>query len=80
MRGSINWSVVAAGKSGGRIIAQSLAKEFGKAGVHVAHVIIDGGIDVPNADHAANNDATPDGRLSPYAVSGTYPLSVKISC
>src|ERR1700761_5276155 len=69
IRGSKLWSVIAAGKSAGRILTQSLAREFGPAGVHVAHAIIDGGIDVPDEEHAASNDATPDGKISPYAVS-----------
>jgi NAD(P)-dependent dehydrogenase (short-subunit alcohol dehydrogenase family) len=69
IRGSKLWSVAAAGKSAGRIMTQSLAREFGPAGIHVAHAIIDGGIDMPDAEHAANNDATPDGKISPYAVS-----------
>jgi hypothetical protein len=43
IRGSKLWSVIAAGKSGQRILAQSLAREFGPQGVHVAHAIIDGG-------------------------------------
>ncbi|KIW25894.1 uncharacterized protein PV07_09030 [Cladophialophora immunda] len=72
IRGSKLWSVIAAGKSGGRILTQSLAREFGPAGVHVAHAIIDGGIDVPDAEHAARNDATPDGKLSPYAIAESY--------
>ncbi|OAP55791.1 hypothetical protein AYL99_09943 [Fonsecaea erecta] len=72
MRGSKLWSVIAAGKSGGRILTQSLAREFGPAGVHVAHAIIDGGIDEPDAAHAASNDATPDGKLSPYAIAESY--------
>src|SRR6201999_3224041 len=69
IRGSKLWSVIAAGKSAGRILTQSLAREFGPAGIHVAHAIIDGGIDEPDAEHAASNDATPDGKISPYAVS-----------
>ncbi len=73
IRGSRNWSVIAAGKSAGRILTQSLAREFGPAGLHVAHAIIDGGIDVPDAEHAARNDATPDGKISPYAVSESGP-------
>lgn len=74
IRGSKNWSVIAAGKSAGRILTQSLAREFGPAGVHVAHAIIDGGIDTPDAEHAANNEAAPDGKLSPFAVSETRSL------
>lgn len=69
IRGSKLWSVIAAGKSAGRIFTQSLAREFGPAGIHVAHAIIDGGIDEPDAEHAGRNDGTPDGKLSPYAVS-----------
>jgi len=69
IRGSKLWSVIAAGKSAGRVLTQSLAREFGPAGVHVAHAIIDGAIDVPDAEHAARKDATPDGKISPYAVS-----------
>ncbi|EXJ77825.1 hypothetical protein A1O3_08984 [Capronia epimyces CBS 606.96] len=72
IRGSKLWSVIAAGKSAGRILTQSLAREFGPAGVHVAHAIIDGGIDVPDAAHAANNDVTPDGKISPFAIAESY--------
>ena len=69
IRGSARWSVIAAGKSGQRILTQSLAREFGPLGVHVAHAIIDGGIDVPDASYYPRNDGTPDGKISPYAVS-----------
>jgi NAD(P)-dependent dehydrogenase (short-subunit alcohol dehydrogenase family) len=69
IRGSKLWSVIAAGKSAGRILTQSLAREFGSAGVHVAHAIIDGGINVPDAEYAASNEGTPDGKISPYGVS-----------
>ncbi|TVY36003.1 putative oxidoreductase [Lachnellula subtilissima] len=72
IRGSKLWSVIAAGKSAGRVLTQSLAREFGPAGVHVAHAIIDGVIDVPDAEHAARNDATPDGKIAPYAIAESY--------
>ncbi len=68
IRGSKLWSVIAAGKSGQRVLTQSLAREFGPQGVHVAHAIIDGGIDVPDATHYPRNDGTPEGKISPYAV------------
>lgn len=69
VRGSKLWSVIAAGKSAGRILTQSLAREFGPAGIHVAHAIIDGQIDVPEESYAASNEASPDGKISPFAVS-----------
>ncbi|TVY78296.1 Glucose 1-dehydrogenase [Lachnellula suecica] len=72
LRGSKLWSVVAAGKSGQRILAQSLAREFGPQGVHVAHAIIDGRIDVPDATHYPRNDETPEGTISPYAIAESY--------
>jgi len=72
IRGSKLWSVIAAGKSGQRILAQSLAREFGPQGVHVAHAIIDGGIDVPDATHYPRNDGTPEGKISPYAIAESY--------
>jgi NAD(P)-dependent dehydrogenase (short-subunit alcohol dehydrogenase family) len=46
-RGSANFSCLAVGKFGLRALAQSLAREVGPKGVHVAHVIIDGQIDTP---------------------------------
>lgn len=68
IRGSKLWSVIAAGKSGQRILTQSLAREFGPQGVHVAHAIIDGGIDVPDTTQYPRNEGTPEGKISPYAV------------
>ena len=49
-----------------RALAQSLAREFGPKGLHVAHAIIDGVIDIERTkdwkfDH-------PDAKISPHAV------------
>jgi len=44
LRGKSNYSPFAAAKSGLRALAQSIAREFGPQGIHVGHVIIDGGI------------------------------------
>ena len=38
LRGNVTTSAFAAGKSGLRALSQSLAKEFGKENIHVAHV------------------------------------------
>lgn len=38
LRGNVLTSSFAAGKSGLRALSQSLAKEFGKENIHVAHV------------------------------------------
>jgi len=44
LRGRPNFGAFAAGKAGLRALAQSLAKEAGPQGIHVAHVVIDGAI------------------------------------
>lgn len=71
IRGSAKFANFAAGKFAARAITQSLAREFGPRGVHVAHAIIDGGIDIPRLaeyKHKFNNGA-PDGLISPDSVS-----------
>src|SRR5580693_8587236 len=45
LRGRGPFVAFAAAKAGVRSVAQSLAREYGPRGVHVAHVVIDGGID-----------------------------------
>jgi NAD(P)-dependent dehydrogenase (short-subunit alcohol dehydrogenase family) len=45
LRGKPGFAHFAAAKAGLRMIAQSMAREFGPEGLHVAHVVIDGGID-----------------------------------
>ena len=47
LRGGSGFSAFAAAKAGLRAVAQSLAREFGPQGIHVAHLIIDGGVDSP---------------------------------
>ncbi|MET0342092.1 MAG: SDR family NAD(P)-dependent oxidoreductase [Polyangiales bacterium] len=45
LRGRPPFGAFAAAKAGLRSVAQTFAREFGPKGVHVAHVIVDGGID-----------------------------------
>lgn len=51
-----------------RAMAQSLAREFGPKGVHVAHAVIDGVIDIPATKEW---DMGEGGKIAPDAVS-TY--------
>jgi NAD(P)-dependent dehydrogenase (short-subunit alcohol dehydrogenase family) len=44
LRGMPGFAHFAASKAGLRMIAQSMAREFGPKGIHVAHVIVDGAI------------------------------------
>jgi NAD(P)-dependent dehydrogenase (short-subunit alcohol dehydrogenase family) len=50
-----------------RGLAESMAREFGPAGVHVAHVVIDGGIRPPGRDVS-----TPEEYLDPDAIADSY--------
>ena len=45
MRGKPKFAAFTAAKAGLRALGQSLAREFGPQGIHVAHVVVDGGID-----------------------------------
>jgi NAD(P)-dependent dehydrogenase (short-subunit alcohol dehydrogenase family) len=59
----------AMGKFALRGLAQSLAREFGPQGIHVAHFIIDGGIASPAR---AGTAQAPDALLDPDAIARTY--------
>lgn len=59
----------AVGKFGLRALAFSMAREFGPKGVHVGHVIVDGGI---RADHRPEDPEVPDKWLDPDAIAESY--------
>jgi NAD(P)-dependent dehydrogenase (short-subunit alcohol dehydrogenase family) len=44
LRGRPGYAQFSAAKAGLRAIAQSMAREFGPLGIHVGHVVVDGGI------------------------------------
>ncbi|MES2938764.1 MAG: SDR family oxidoreductase [Pseudomonadota bacterium] len=45
LRGAANFAAFAGAKHGLRALAQSMARELGPRGIHVAHVVVDGMID-----------------------------------
>lgn len=45
MRGANGFSAFSGGKASLRMLAQSMARELGPKGVHVAHVVVDGAVD-----------------------------------
>ena len=47
VRGGAGFSAFAGAKHALRALAQSMARELGPEGIHVAHVVIDGAIDTP---------------------------------
>ncbi|GMQ89797.1 MAG: SDR family oxidoreductase [Gammaproteobacteria bacterium] len=71
LRGSAQFFNLAVGKFGLRALAQSMARELGPQGVHIAHVIIDGQIASPrHADLIKERGA--DALLDPNAIADTY--------
>ena len=75
LRGGANFSAFASAKAGLRALAQSLAREMGPKGVHVAHVVIDGLIDTAavRARYGERVDALgPDGAMAPDAIAEAY--------
>jgi NAD(P)-dependent dehydrogenase (short-subunit alcohol dehydrogenase family) len=47
LRGGSGFAAFAAAKFGLRALAQSMARELGPVGIHVAHIVVDGAIDTP---------------------------------
>ncbi len=75
VRGASGFAAFAGGKSALRALAQSMARELGPQGLHIAHVIIDGLIDTAFArEHFAQRiaDAGPDGILNPEHIAEAY--------
>jgi NAD(P)-dependent dehydrogenase (short-subunit alcohol dehydrogenase family) len=71
LRGSANFAALATGKFGLRALAQSMAREFGPQGVHVAHVVVDGQINTPSL-REVQPDREESTTLSPDAIAETY--------
>ena len=71
LRGSARFANLAVPKFGLRALAQSMARELGPAGVHVAHVVIDGQIESERYRHLAA-ERGPDALLAPAAIAETY--------
>lgn len=71
-RGSAKFTSFAVGKFAAKALAQSLAREFGPRGIHVANVIIDGVIDLARTKEYLK-DAGPDAKISPKSVSFSIP-------
>jgi NAD(P)-dependent dehydrogenase (short-subunit alcohol dehydrogenase family) len=75
LRGKPGFAHFAAAKAGLRMLAQSMAREFGPQGIHVAHVVIDGGI---NGERLRSNrpeiikERGEDGLLGVDAIAETF--------
>jgi NAD(P)-dependent dehydrogenase (short-subunit alcohol dehydrogenase family) len=80
LRGGIGYAAFAAAKFGLRAVAQSAARELGPKGIHVAHLVIDSGVDTAwvreriraREGDAALDDLDPGRLMRPDAVAEAY--------
>ncbi|PRY04476.1 SDR family NAD(P)-dependent oxidoreductase [Paraburkholderia sp. BL25I1N1] len=75
LRGKAGFAQFAAAKAGLRMVSQSMAREFGPRGIHVAHVVIDGGIDgerLQRGNPERFASAGRDGLLNTDSIAQTY--------
>jgi len=69
LRGGAKFAAFASAKFAQRGLAQSLAREYGPQGIHVAHVVIDGMIDAATTDRLAGPGSQ---RMDPTAIARAY--------
>jgi NAD(P)-dependent dehydrogenase (short-subunit alcohol dehydrogenase family) len=80
VRGGIGYAAFASAKFGLRAVAQAAARELGPQNIHVAHLIIDAGVDTAwvrdrikeREGDAALNDLDPGRLMNPASVGETY--------
>lgn len=80
LRGGVGYAAFAAAKAGLRAVAQAAARELGPQNIHVAHLVIDSGVDTAWVRERIKEREGPDaleklepGRLMrPEAVAETY--------
>jgi len=71
LRGSAGFANLAVPKFGLRALSQSMARELGPRGVHVAHVIVDGQIESDRYRHLGEERGE-DSLLAPSAIAEIY--------
>jgi len=80
LRGSVGYSAFASAKFGLRAVAQSAARELGPKNIHVAHLIIDAGVDTQfvrerikaQGGEEAVANIQPDQLMRPESVANAY--------
>ncbi|WP_050425272.1 SDR family NAD(P)-dependent oxidoreductase [Bradyrhizobium tropiciagri] len=69
IRGKTNWGFFASTKAAQRILAESMAREFGPRGIHVAYILIDASIDTPRTRPLLAPDKPDDFFAKPAAIA-----------
>jgi NAD(P)-dependent dehydrogenase (short-subunit alcohol dehydrogenase family) len=80
LRGGKGYAAFASAKAGLRAVAQSMARELGPQGIHVAHLVIDAAVDtafvheriVAARGEAALQNLPPDTLMNPESVANAY--------
>lgn len=80
LRGGTGYAAFASAKFGLRALAQSMARELGPQGIHVAHLVIDAGVDTAfvrqviasREGEAALAAMNPDRLMPPEAIADAY--------
>jgi len=80
MRGGIGYAAFASAKAGLRAVAQSMARELGPKNIHVAHLVIDAGVDTAfvrerikqRGGEEALVKLPPDQLMNPGSIAETY--------
>jgi NAD(P)-dependent dehydrogenase (short-subunit alcohol dehydrogenase family) len=80
LRGGVGYAAFSAAKAGLRMVAQSMARELGPKNIHVAHLVIDAGVDTAfvreriraREGEEALANLPPERLMRPQAVADTY--------
>jgi NAD(P)-dependent dehydrogenase (short-subunit alcohol dehydrogenase family) len=80
VRGGIGYAAFASAKAGLRAVAQSMARELGPKNIHVAHLVIDAGVDTAfvrerikqQAGPQALDNLEPDRLMNPASIAEAY--------
>jgi NAD(P)-dependent dehydrogenase (short-subunit alcohol dehydrogenase family) len=77
LRGGPGFAAFAAAKFGLRAVAQSMARELGPQNIHVAHLVIDSGVDTAwvrerRRERLGKDSFEPDELVNPASIAETY--------
>lgn len=80
LRGAAGYAAFGAAKAGLRSVAQSMARELGPQNIHVAHLVIDAGVDTAwvreriaeTRGAEAVDNMPPDTLMNPQSIAETY--------
>jgi NAD(P)-dependent dehydrogenase (short-subunit alcohol dehydrogenase family) len=72
VRGGKGYAAFASAKAGLRAAAQSMARELGPQNIHVAHLVVDAGVDTAWVRERVGADLPPDSLMDPASIAETY--------